>query len=31
MNTTKNSFLLAGENKQAQIQKELDKIAQYFN
>ncbi len=31
MNTTKNSFLLAGENKQAQIQKELDKILQYFN
>jgi len=31
MNTTKNSFLLAGENKQTQIQKELDKILQYFN
>jgi hypothetical protein len=31
MNTTKNSFLLAGESKQTQIQKELDKIAQYFN
>ncbi|MEO5984450.1 MAG: hypothetical protein ABIP80_03030 [Ferruginibacter sp.] len=30
LNITKNSFLLAGENKQMQIQKELEKIAQYF-
>ena len=27
---TRNSFLLAGENKQTEIQKELEKIAQYF-
>jgi hypothetical protein len=27
---TRNSFLLAGENKQNEIQKELEKIAQYF-
>lgn len=30
LNTTKNSFLLAGENKQNEIQTELQKIAQYF-
>ncbi|SNC77589.1 hypothetical protein SAMN06265337_4182 [Hymenobacter gelipurpurascens] len=30
MNTTKNSFLLAGENKQKEIQTELGKIAQHF-
>jgi hypothetical protein len=30
MNTTKNSFLLAGENKQREIQTELQKITQYF-
>jgi hypothetical protein len=30
MNTTKNSFLLAGENKQKEIQTELQKITQYF-
>ncbi|MBC7827228.1 MAG: hypothetical protein H7122_05755 [Chitinophagaceae bacterium] len=30
MNTIKNSFLLAGENKQNEIQTELQKIAQYF-
>jgi hypothetical protein len=30
LNTTKNSFLLAGENKQKEIQAELQKIAQYF-
>ena len=30
LNTTKNSFLLAGENKQKEIQTELQKIAQYF-
>jgi hypothetical protein len=30
LNTTKNSFLLAGENKQKEIQTELDKIAHYF-
>ena len=30
LNTTKASFLLAGENKQAQIQMELQKILQYF-
>ncbi|MDB5192084.1 MAG: hypothetical protein JWQ96_1647 [Segetibacter sp.] len=30
LNTTKNSFLLAGENKQKEIQTELEKIAQYF-
>jgi hypothetical protein len=30
MNTTKNSFLLAGENKQREIQTELQKIAQHF-
>jgi len=30
MNTTKNSFLLAGENKQREIQTELQKIMQYF-
>ncbi len=30
LNTTKNSFLLAGENKQKEIQSELQKIAQYF-
>ncbi len=30
LNTTKNSFLLAGENKQTEIQAELQKIAQYF-
>lgn len=30
MNTTKNSFLLAGENKQKEIQTELQKIAQHF-
>jgi hypothetical protein len=30
LNTTKNSFLLAGENKQNEIQTELNKIAQYF-
>ncbi len=27
---TRNSFLLAGENKQTEIQKELEKIVQYF-
>jgi hypothetical protein len=30
LDITKNSFLLAGENKQKEIQAELDKIAQYF-
>ena len=30
LNTTKNSFLLAGENKQNEIQTELQKIVQYF-
>jgi len=30
LNTTKNSFLLAGENKQHEIQTELQKIGQYF-
>ncbi|MDF7815707.1 hypothetical protein [Hymenobacter sp. YC55] len=30
MNTTKNSFLLAGENKQKEIQTELQKITQHF-
>ena len=30
LNTTKNSFLLAGEKKQTEIQTELQKIAQYF-
>jgi hypothetical protein len=30
LNTTKHSFLLAGENKQKEIQTELQKIAQYF-
>jgi len=30
LNTHKNSFLLAGENKQKEIQTELQKIAQYF-
>ena len=30
LNTTKASFLLAGENKQTQIQTELQKIMQYF-
>jgi hypothetical protein len=30
MNTTKNSFLLAGENKQKEIQLELQKITQHF-
>ncbi|RNI22682.1 hypothetical protein [Rufibacter latericius] len=30
LNTTKNSFLLAGENKQREIQTELQKIAQFF-
>ncbi|HTE25183.1 hypothetical protein [Flavitalea sp.] len=30
LNTTKNSFLLAGENKQKEIQTELEKIAYYF-
>lgn len=30
LNTTKNSFLLAGENKQKEIQTELQKIVQYF-
>jgi hypothetical protein len=30
LNTTKNSFLLAGENKQKEIQTELQKITQYF-
>ncbi len=30
LNTTKNSFLLAGENKQQEIQAELQKIAAYF-
>jgi hypothetical protein len=30
LNTTKNSFLLAGENKQQEIQTELEKINQYF-
>jgi chromosome segregation ATPase len=30
MNTTKNSFLLAGENKQREIQTELQKITQHF-
>ena len=31
LNTTKNSFLLAGEKKQTEIQTELQKIAQYFS
>lgn len=31
LNTVKNSFLLAGEKKQKEIQTELQKIAQYFN
>jgi septal ring factor EnvC (AmiA/AmiB activator) len=30
LNTTKNSFLWAGENKQKEIQTELEKIAQMF-
>lgn len=30
LNLTKNSFLLAGENKQTEIQTELQKIEQYF-
>ena len=30
LNTTKNSFLLAGENKQREIQTELQKITQHF-
>jgi len=30
LNTTKNSFLLAGENKQKEIETELEKINQYF-
>ncbi|WP_233507480.1 hypothetical protein [Adhaeribacter pallidiroseus] len=30
LNVTKNSFLLAGENKQKEIETELQKIAQYF-
>jgi hypothetical protein len=30
LDTTKKSFLLAGENKQKEIQTELEKIAQYF-
>jgi len=30
MNTVKNSYLLAGENKQREIQTELQKIMQYF-
>jgi archaellum component FlaC len=30
LNTTKSSFLLAGENKQKEIQTELEKIASYF-
>ena len=30
LDTTKNSFLLAGENKQNEIQTELQKIARYF-
>lgn len=30
LNTTKNSFLLAGENKQKEIEMELRKIAQFF-
>lgn len=30
LNVTKNSFLLAGEIKQTEIQKELDKISQFF-
>ncbi|MDQ6813153.1 MAG: hypothetical protein M3040_05420 [Bacteroidota bacterium] len=30
LNTAKNSFLLAGENKQNEIQTELEKINQYF-
>jgi len=30
LNLTKNSFLLAGEKKQAEIQAELEKIAQFF-
>lgn len=30
LNATKNSFLLAGENKQKEIQTELQKIGQYF-
>lgn len=30
LNTIKNSYLLAGENKQKEIQTELEKIAQYF-
>ncbi|MEJ7644689.1 MAG: hypothetical protein WKF87_08835 [Chryseolinea sp.] len=30
LNTNKNSFLLAGENKQKEIQSELHRIAQYF-
>lgn len=30
LNTAKNSFLLAGENKQNEIQTELQKIIQYF-
>ncbi len=30
LNTTKNSFLLAGENKQKEIITELEKIGQYF-
>ena len=30
LNSTKNSFLLAGENKQAEIQQEVEKIEKYF-
>ena len=30
LNTVKNSYLLAGENKQKEIQTELEKIVQYF-
>ena len=31
LDTTRNSFLLAGENKQNEIQRELEKIAGYFS
>jgi chromosome segregation ATPase len=31
LDTIKNSFLLAGENKQKEIQNELDKISKYFD
>ena len=30
LNTIKNSFLLAGENMQSEIQNELQKIKKYF-